>query len=117
MSESPPLNPIMLDISCPNCALNVHDDTWNWTVQLDHHNWTQICSLVSVGEVKSWKASERGVGHLKSMDIVKINHNMSNKRNKSILYILIKSRIYIEDVNYVLTGPMFSLSGESSPSQ
>merc|ERR1712217_586965 len=55
--------PVPLNISCPRRALDVHQHPWHWILQLNHHNGTQVASLVSVRVKVSRESSKRSVRH------------------------------------------------------
>ena len=61
----------MLDVLGPDRALDVHQDPGLGTLQLDHHDGTQVASLVPVRVVVAGEASEWGVGHLQT-NIIKV---------------------------------------------
>ena len=84
----------MLDILSPDCALNVHQNPWFRTLQLNHHYGLQVSSLVGVGVEISREASEWCVAHL-----------------NIVIFVL------VDIIMLVLTGPMFSMSAYVSPSQ
>lgn len=69
MCQPPPFDSVMLDILRPNCALDVHQNPWFRTLQLDHHYGTEVASLVSVRVVVAGESSEWGVRHLKEKNI------------------------------------------------
>ena len=62
MSEAPPLQSVVLDVLSPNCTLQVHQNSWLGLVQLDHHDGTEITSLVPVRIEIAREAPERCVG-------------------------------------------------------
>ena len=62
MCESPPLESVVLNVLGPDRALQVHQHAGLWLVQLDHHDGTEVASLVPVGVEVAREASEGSVG-------------------------------------------------------
>ena len=62
MCEAPPLQSVMLDVLSPNCAFQVHQNPRLRLVQLDHHDGTEVTSLVPVWIEVPGEASVRCVG-------------------------------------------------------
>ena len=60
----------MSNVLGPDCALNIHQNPGLGTLQLDHHNWLEVASLVPVGVEIAREASEWCVGHLQIQRIV-----------------------------------------------
>ena len=66
MCQSPPLDPVVLDVLGPDRALNVHQDAGLRALELHHHDGGEVPALVPVREVVAREAAERSVGHLQN---------------------------------------------------
>ena len=62
MSEASPLQSVVLNVLGPNCALQVHQNSRLRLVQLDHHDGTEVTSLVPVGVEVARESPVRCVG-------------------------------------------------------
>ena len=66
MCQPSPFHPVMLDIPCPSCTLNIHDDPWLRVLQLHHNDRTEVPTLVPVRVKVSGEASVWSVGNLQN---------------------------------------------------